>query len=433
MSRPPILLILLCLFLVCSLAVYRREGFTLGKNNNNDTTLDHKVYDMDFTGENGGMAHIILSPTGKTSVVILDKDGATATFVDGKLVSGYWTFTDALGDIATVYIIGSLYYIEVWDKSTGKTYTYKYLGSSSSPSFPSHHHHNSNTKTLVIPNIFYGPGQCTAQIVTVSMKSTVVVTLTNGRTIIFYSDTVFRPIDSAGEKHVFYGKLGGHATVYISPSGKYVIDVTTGNGHTYVYRSERSTQKSTAYTTIPPSIISKFHPIHKGGGGWHGGGIKPDDEQGGGGWDGGGIKPYSSQLSSSASSPSSASLSAAAPAFTSGGGGGGWDGGGGGSSFFPTITPSSIGIPKSMIPAGMEDLYILKSQAGPLDCPACSTTTIIHEDGNGKGGKDKCQPCPACARCPEPKTICKAVPNYNAYNDEFFPVPLGSPYSTVGM
>ena len=68
---------------------------------------------------------------------------------------------------------------------------------------------------------------------------------------------------------------------------------------------------------------------------------------------------------------------------------------------------SSEGIPAAQIPAGDEDLYILKSQVVPPVCPACPARTACPR-------QEPCAPCPPCARCPEPAFECKKVPNYNA-------------------
>ena len=66
------------------------------------------------------------------------------------------------------------------------------------------------------------------------------------------------------------------------------------------------------------------------------------------------------------------------------------------------------------IPAGDEDLYILKSQIVPPICPACPKCPSVNCDD--KCGSNKCPPCPACARCPEPQFECKKVPNYSSAN-----------------
>jgi hypothetical protein len=90
------------------------------------------------------------------------------------------------------------------------------------------------------------------------------------------------------------------------------------------------------------------------------------------------------------------------------------------------------GIPRSQILPGQEDLYILKSEIVPPVCPSCpSYQAAITALTNAK--QEQCPPCPACARCPEPSFECKKVPNYNAINNEFLPVPVLNDFSTFGM
>ena len=91
------------------------------------------------------------------------------------------------------------------------------------------------------------------------------------------------------------------------------------------------------------------------------------------------------------------------------------------------------GVSRSNIPEGDEDLYMLKSQIVPPVCPVCpgcNKTVNINSSSN----KDKCQPCPSCARCPKPAFDCKKVPNYKTIDDSFLPTPvMNTAYSTYGM
>lgn len=82
------------------------------------------------------------------------------------------------------------------------------------------------------------------------------------------------------------------------------------------------------------------------------------------------------------------------------------------------------GIPKSQIPAGQEDLYILKSQIVPPVCPACPPQIISKEK--------TCPPCKPCGRCPEPAFECKKVPSYSPQNI-FLPRPVLNDFSQFGM
>jgi len=85
------------------------------------------------------------------------------------------------------------------------------------------------------------------------------------------------------------------------------------------------------------------------------------------------------------------------------------------------------GIPASQIPEGKEDMYILKSEVVPPVCPACPSYSPSDT------GQKQCQPCPSCARCPEPAFDCKKVPNYNSVNNSYLPVPALADFSTFGM
>ena len=97
--------------------------------------------------------------------------------------------------------------------------------------------------------------------------------------------------------------------------------------------------------------------------------------------------------------------------------------GGYGDQYYSTMPQ---GIPKSQIPPGQEDLYILKSQVVPPVCPACPTSSACPR-------QEKCPPCPACARCPEPSFECKKVPNYNAIGNDSLPTPILNDFSSFGM
>ena len=84
------------------------------------------------------------------------------------------------------------------------------------------------------------------------------------------------------------------------------------------------------------------------------------------------------------------------------------------------------GINYNNIPAGQEDLYILKSQVVPPVCPACPTLVNNCDKNN------KCSPCPPCGRCPEPSFECVKRPTYQADNP-YLPMPVLADFSQFGM
>ena len=83
------------------------------------------------------------------------------------------------------------------------------------------------------------------------------------------------------------------------------------------------------------------------------------------------------------------------------------------------------GIPRSQIPSGEEDMYILKSEVVPPVCPRCPSYSSMFSGNQAK----KCPPCPPCARCPEHAFECKKVPNYNSSNGQYLPKPLLNNFS----
>lgn len=65
-----------------------------------------------------------------------------------------------------------------------------------------------------------------------------------------------------------------------------------------------------------------------------------------------------------------------------------------------------------------------------------NTNTVFIAPPAGVQSNANCpapQPCPACARCPEPSFECKKVPNYSSTNSEYLPMPVLSDFSTFGM
>ncbi len=95
------------------------------------------------------------------------------------------------------------------------------------------------------------------------------------------------------------------------------------------------------------------------------------------------------------------------------------------SAYYNSLPP---GIPRNQIPAGQEDLYILKSQVVPPVCPVCPPPVLKCDTDNSK-----CPPCPPCSRCPESPYECKKVPTYKAFNQNYMPVPVLSDFSSFGM
>ena len=124
-------------------------------------------------------------------------------------------------------------------------------------------------------------------------------------------------------------------------------------------------------------------------------------------------------------------------------GGYSYDGGGSGnvSSIDDSNRNNNLGISKSNIPPGSEDLYILKSQIVPNNCPLNSSNSSSSDYNNpsvnGSGSNSfrpaAIPPCPPCERCPEPAFDCKKVPNYNNSMNNQLPQPVLADFSQFGM
>lgn len=97
-----------------------------------------------------------------------------------------------------------------------------------------------------------------------------------------------------------------------------------------------------------------------------------------------------------------------------------------------------LGIPKSQIPEGQEDLYILKTQIVTPVCPATpgllngNNMESISNGGDLYKDTSKCPPCPPCARCPDSPFECVKKPVYKPDNP-YLPVPVLTSFSSFGM
>lgn len=91
-----------------------------------------------------------------------------------------------------------------------------------------------------------------------------------------------------------------------------------------------------------------------------------------------------------------------------------------------------MGIPRSQIPIGQEDLYIRKSQVIPPVCPECPP--ILNREMDDETD-DNCPPCASCQRCPEPAFICKEIPSdsSNPAANAYLPRPMLTNFSEFGM
>lgn len=278
------------------------------------------------------------------------------------------------------------------------------------------------------PTTFYGPNGSKANVMKDASEFYIIITGSNGETSSYSTKIPTNLKTTSGVKSTaststdtkktdgssdsisslmkqfnnttFYGPNGGSARFFSGNDGQYAIEATKANGDTTIYTATNT------YTYNYGSQSSSYS-----------------------------ASPFTNPFTSSKPSSTPADSTSSNSANSSG--------------KYDSSMPQ--GIPKSMIPRGQEDLYILKSEIVPPVCPACPTSSACPTTSK----KEKCPPCPACARCPEPSFECKKVPNYSSTgNNSYFgsydatgsfnssnrtggasylPVPVLSDFSTFGM
>ena len=218
------------------------------------------------------------------------------------------------------------------------------------------------------PTIYYGPNGSTARVINIDGKGKIIITSANGTTKIYYINTS----SSSASTKTYTGPNGGTATITTDSNGNQIVQVTGPNGTKVIYTPNNTYISNSQDPTI-------------------------------------------NQPSSTSSNNTSNSLYNTTSSI-----------------YDPSTYSSSLpaGIPASQIPAGQEDLYILKSEVVPPVCPKCPDPIINNPDNFDVS---KCPACPPCARCPEPAFDCKKVPNYNEFNPDYMPVPVLTDFSGFGM
>lgn len=257
---------------------------------------------------------------------------------------------------------------------------------SSGINYDNYNHYNGTS----YPTIFYGPDGGTARLIKTPNNNTIVITNKNGTTEIYYID------NTANDQNVstYYGPNGGSAKIITGTYGKQAIEITTPSGSKIIYTGDNT------YTyNSQDNTINQYDANNNTTGSDYNTAYTSSTYTG----------PYGGQATTY-TGPAGNTYAT-------------YD-----SSAYYNSLPQ--GIPKSLIPPGQEDLYILKSQVVPPVCPKCPDPIVKCPDDNDT---TKCPPCPPCARCPEPAFDCKKVPNYKAFNQNFMPVPVLSDFSSFGM
>jgi len=372
-----LLALVLCSFLGGSNCL-GREGFT--------STNINGIY----TGANGVRAVVT-----DDSIVFVN-NGNTVTLT--KNISSQ-TYTGPNGATATFSSDGSLTIVT----SQGSTVltmnnSDSSLSSSSSSSSSSGSTSTSNTGAtnydnynhysgMSYPTIYYGPNGSTARVINVDGQGKIIITNANGTTSIYYINT-----SGSSSTTTYKGPNGGIAVITTDSNGNQIVQITMPNGNKIIYTpnniyagnsQDPTTSTGTSTSSTGSSITTATGP--------------------------------SGNTAYAATGPSGNTVVGTSNTYDS-------------SAYYNSLP---AGIPASQIPAGDEDLYILKSQVVPPVCPKCPDPII--NTCSDSFDVSKCPACPPCARCPEPAFDCKKVPNYNAFNPNYMPVPVLTDFSNFGM
>ena len=332
-----------------------------------------------YKGPNGANAvvtdnNIVFTNNGNVITLTKNTSDTTYTNVNGYTATfnsnGELVITDSKGQTVTTSTCSSANGSSANGSSTTGSST---TGSGSSTNYDNYNHYDGSS----YPTIYYGPNGSTARVINVDGQGKIVITNANGTTNIYYVDT---SASSSATVKIYKGPNGGTAVIATDSNGKQMVSITMPNGSKVIYYSDNIYASTSQDPTINQSSTSTTNGSSSNG---------------------------SSSLTGSSGSSSSSTT---------------------GSSAYYSSLPT--GIPASQIVPGEEDLYILKSQVVPPVCPKCPDPIMQSSE---KFDASKCPACPPCARCPEPAFDCKKVPNYNAFNPNYMPVPVLSDFSSFGM
>ena len=415
-----VLIVILCILLVASyLGAFKfiKEGFAQKVTADKSTTI--------YTAPNGATATVkrgtitVTNPDGSTSMY-----SATATSNDGTGARGrgaqgtiYYgpnggtaTVVEGSGSNDAISIVGpNGGQAVIFSGDNGNTATATNMDDTTNVNTNNNNNNGSNTYDnynhftgTSIPTVFYGPEGATARVIDTNGDQTLVITTKNGTTEIYTIE------DGSNDASVttYIGTDGRKAVVATDENGKYAVSLTASDGskvmyyedNVYTYNGETGETSQTNANTAGNSYDTAFDTYY----GPAGGNVTTATGPEGG-------------SAAVATGPQGGTAAVATgPAGNT-------------SDVYTNSLPA--GVPRSQIPAGQEDLYILKSEVVPPVCPACPNMVCPEPEFD----ETKCGPCPPCERVNTNQFECKKVPNYKADNSSILPVPVISDFSGFGM
>jgi len=305
---------------------------------------------------------------------------------------------------------------------------------SSTNQFDNYNHYTGSSTQLSPGTTYYGPQGTSATVTTNSDSSqSLQIILPGSSTPVTFtgSQQSTDPSSSTVESYTNYYGKNGTATTYYGPSGATATVVTTNNG-------QQAIQVTTSSGTYYYNVSGSDNNTDTSAQSYGSNGYTTQTYDGAYGGSAGAVTGPQGNTAYYAQGPGGNTVAGTTNnGYYYGGSAGAVTGPQGNTAYYAqgpggnTVAGTTSnglppGIPRSQIPPGQEDLYMLKSEIVPPVCPACPTSSACPR-------QEPCPACPACARCPEPSFECKKVPNYNAINNEYLPAPILNDFSQFGM
>jgi len=390
--------------------------------------------DAEFIGENGGTLVInensdgtqnldVTLPNGEKIILTSQNDKKKEGYTDRNVQVFYGpngergeVITDIYGRVTIRVVKNNTIYL--YNPNTGKSVTITGAATPSITAYDNYQHGQINPTNIPNGAEFIGTNGGKLVVNTNSDGTQkLAVTLPNGEKITFSSkkykkSDTFLKDNNDYTKNVFYGPNGEKAEVVTAYDGKVTIYVNKNNIK-YIFNP---------YTGYDDMSSTQYY----GSTGYH-----TQTYQGAYQGDYGNT-PYYSDVPYYGEKTATANANANAPygpASSPVNYAQGSNGQNAAANYNNSLPP---GVPRSMIPPGDEDLYILKSQVVPPVCPVCPAANDMLQS-LAEIKETKCPPCKPCDRCPEPSFECKKVPNYNAIGNNELPIPVLNDFSTFGM
>jgi len=404
----------------------------LGGNNNEGFTNET------YTGKNGATAHTLTTDQGNTYAIGQGSRGnvATGSNVNGILSGNIYSNPQTNPATTNTYTgnYGTTNTYSGVNGATGATFTTNQgntyaigqgprgnvaTGSNingiksgniyTNGNFDNYNHYTGTS----YPTIFYGPDGGTARVIQTGNDTTIVTTTKDGQTTIYYVSSDPNQTDI----NTFYGPNGAVATIVTTPDGKQAVSITYSDGSKVIYTEDNTYVYNSQDQTITDNGAYDVNTYYGPNGGRAATVTGPQGNTAGiaQGPRGNIYTGYTDTNGYTTTTTDGYTTTDTYPSTSTS------------TEYYNSLPP---GIPASQIPPGQEDLYILKSQVVPPVCPVCPEPIVQCPNDFDAS---KCPPCPPCARCPEPAFDCKKVPNYNAFNPDYMPVPVLNDFSSFGM